>query len=105
MVLLKKNTSKSDKTHYKYPYLLKNMNIYRANQAWFSDISYVKSPQGHVYLVAIVNIYSRRILDYAISNTLEAEFCIRCLKRCIQKYGAPVIFIQIKVSSTPAMSG
>ncbi|MBP7847519.1 MAG: IS3 family transposase [Burkholderiales bacterium] len=91
-ILPKKNTSKSDKTHYKYPYLLKNMNIYRANQAWCSDISYVKLPQGHVYLVAIVDIYSRRILDYAISNTLEAEFCIRCLERCIQKYGAPVIF-------------
>lgn len=91
-ILPKKNTSKSDKTHYKYPYLLKNMNIYRANQAWCSDISYVKLPQGHVYLVAIVDIYSRRILDYAISNTLEAEFCVRCLERCIQKYGAPVIF-------------
>ena len=91
-ILPKKTTSKSDKTHYKYPYLLKNMNIYRANQAWCSDISYVKLPQGHVYLVAIVDIYSRRILDYAISNTLEAEFCIRCLERCIQKYGAPVIF-------------
>ena len=74
--------------YYKYPYLLKNMNI----QAWCSDISYVKLPQGHVYIVAIVDIYSRRILDYAISNTLEAEFCIRCLERCIQKYGAPVIF-------------
>lgn len=68
------------------------MNIHQANQAWCSDISYVKLPQGHVYLVAIVDIYSQRILDYAISNTLEAEFYIRYLERCIQKYGAPVIF-------------
>ena len=91
-ILAKKSTSKSEKTHYKYPYLLKNMNIYRANQAWCSDISYVRLPHGHVYLVAIVDIYSRRILDYGISNTLEAEFCVRCLERCINKYGAPMIF-------------
>ena len=77
---------------YKYPYVLKNMNIYRANLAWCSDISYIKLPQGHVYLVAIVDIYSRMILDYEISNTLDAEFCIRCLERAINKYGSPVIF-------------
>ena len=91
-ILPKKNTSKGNPKHYKYPYVLKNMNIYRANLAWCSDISYVKLPQGHVYLVAIVDIYSRMILDYEISNTLDAEFCVRCLNRCIDKYGIPAVF-------------
>lgn len=91
-ILPKKNTSKSNALHYKYPYALKNMDIYRANIAWCSDISYIKLPQGHVYLVAIVDIYSRIILDYEISNTLDADFCIRCLERCIKKYGTPAVF-------------
>lgn len=91
-ILPKMNTSKGNAAHYKYPYGLKNMDINRANLAWCSDISYIKLPQGHVYLVAIVDIYSRMILDYEISNTLDAEFCIRCLERCIQLYGAPAVF-------------
>lgn len=91
-ILPKANTSKSEKAHYKYPYGLKNLPINKANMAWCSDITYIKLPQGFVYLVAIVDIYSRRILDYEISNTLETEFCIRCLERCINKYGNPVIF-------------
>ena len=91
-ILPKKNTSKSNPAHYKYPYGLKNIDLHRANLAWCSDISYIKLPQGHVYLVAIVDIYSRMILGYEISNTLEAEFCIRCLERCIKQYGAPAVF-------------
>lgn len=91
-ILPKMNTSKGNKADYKYPYALKNMNISRANLAWCSDITYVKLPQGHVYLIAIVDIYSRMILDYEISNTLEAEFCVRCLERCIKRYGAPAVF-------------
>lgn len=91
-IVPKANTSKSNKVHYKYPYGLKNLPIISANMAWCSDITYIKLPQGFVYLVAIVDIYSRMILGYEISNTLEAEFCIRCLERCIQQYGKPAIF-------------
>jgi putative transposase len=91
-ILPKKSTSKSNPNHYKYAYGLKNMEINRANIAWCSDISYVKLPQGYVYLVAIVDIYSRMVLDYEISNTLDTEFCLRCLERCVNKYGAPVVF-------------
>lgn len=91
-ILPRKNISKADKVHYKYPYGLKNLPVTKANQAWCSDITYIKLPQGFVYLVAIVDIYSRRILDYEVSNTLEAEFCIRCLERCLSKYGKPAIF-------------
>ena len=91
-ILPRNNISKGNKAHYKYPYGLKNVDVCRANMAWCSDISYVKLPQGHVYLVAIVDIYSRMILDYEISNTLDAESCIRCLERCIKTYGTPAIF-------------
>jgi putative transposase len=91
-ILPRINTSKSNKEHYKYPYGLKNLTITRANMSWCSDITYIKLPQGFVYLVVIVDIYSRCILDYEISNTLEAEFCIRCLQRCLKKYGKPAIF-------------
>jgi putative transposase len=91
-IMPKVNTSKGNKADYKYPYALKNMNINMANLAWCSDITYIKLPQGYVYLVAIVDIYSRMILDYEISNTLDAEFCVRCLERCIKRYGAPAVF-------------
>jgi putative transposase len=90
-LLPKRNLSKNGKIKYKYPYGLKNMNIYRSNIAWCSDITYLKLPSGYMYLVAIVDIYSRKILDYEISNTLDADFCITCLERCIAKYGAPAL--------------
>lgn len=60
--------------------------------AWCSDITYINLPQGFVYLVAIVDTYSRCILGYEISDTLKVVFCIRCLERCINKYGKPAIF-------------
>ncbi len=91
-VIPKSSCTKSNPEHKKYPYLLKNMDINKANIAWCSDITYIKLPQGFVYLVAIVDIYSRAILDWEISNTLDSEFCIRTLERSILKYGAPAVF-------------
>lgn len=88
----RKNTSKADKTQYKYPYGLKNLDVNKSNMVWCSDISYIKLGGGFVYVVAIVDIYSRTILDYEISNTLDVDFCIRCLERYIKKYGTPRIF-------------
>jgi putative transposase len=61
---------------------------------------YIKLPQGHVYLVAIADIYSQMILDYEISNTLDAEFCVRCLERCIKRYGAAALFNTDRRGST-----
>lgn len=90
-IIPKRNLSKNKKPLYKYPYLLKNLFINRANMAWSTDISYVKLPSGYMYLIAIIDIYSRSILGYEISNNLETDFCIRCLERCIAKYGTPVI--------------
>jgi transposase InsO family protein len=81
----------SNKTDYKYPYALKNTNLDRVNLAWCIDITYIKLPQSHIYLVAIADIYSQMILDYEISNTLDAEFCVRCLERYIKRYGAPAV--------------
>ncbi len=91
-ILPKSNTSKSNKSHYKYPYGLNNLVIDKSNMVWCSDITYIKIGSSHVYLVAIVDVYSRAILDYEISNTLDAEFCIRCLNRCIETYGIPKVF-------------
>lgn len=91
-VLPKSNLSKANSEHKKYPYGMTNLELDRANLVWCSDITYVKLPQGFVYLVAIVDIYSRAILDWEISNTLDAQFCIRVLERSIVKYGVPAMF-------------
>lgn len=90
-IIPKRNLSKNKKPLYKYPYLLKNLIINQANLVWSTDISYVKLSAGYMYLIAIIDVYSRCILGYEVSNTLDTEPCIRCLERCIAKYGAPVI--------------
>jgi putative transposase len=90
-ILPRKNTSKANQAHYKYPYCLKHMVINQANMVWSTDITYIKLPQGHVYLSAIIDNYSRKILDYELSNTLDAEFCIRSLERAVSKYGKPKV--------------
>jgi putative transposase len=90
-IIPKRNLSKNKKPQYKYPYLLKQLLVGRANLVWCTDITYLKLPSGYMYLIAIIDVYSRCILGYEISNNLEAEFCINCLERCIAKYGAPAI--------------
>lgn len=80
--------SKEDK---KYPYLLKDMEIKRINQAWATDITCMKLPAGKVYLIAILDIYSRKILSWEISNTMDTEFCINALNKAIKEYGRPEI--------------
>ena len=80
-ILPKANLSKNKTSYYKFPYLLQNMNITRINQAWCTDITYIKLTTGTVYLTVMLDIYSRTILDYEISNTLDKIFCIDLLKR------------------------
>ena len=87
-----KKTTIPNKQHKKYPYLLKDLDINRPNQVWASDITYLKLPGGYCYLVAIIDWYSRKIISYKISNTMEKEFCIEALNEAIAKYGAPEIF-------------
>jgi putative transposase len=75
-----------------YPYLLKGKRIRYPNQAWASDITYIRLGGGFVYLVAIIDLYSRRILSWRISLNMEADFCIEVLRDALENYGAPAIF-------------
>jgi len=81
-----------DKGHTKYPYLLKGVEIERRNQVWGTDITYIPTNKGHVYLVAIMDWYSRYVVSWEISNSLEAFFCIAALERAFRKHGYPDIF-------------
>jgi len=85
-------TSKHNPNHKIYPYLLKGLQINRPNQVWVSDITYIPMKRGFVYLVAIMDLYSRHILSWKISNTLDTSFCIDALEEALSKYGVPEIF-------------
>jgi len=86
-----KRLSLPDRKHPKYPYLLKGKAIWLPNQVWASDITYIRLSGGYVYLVTIMDLYSRRILAWKVSNTLDAEFCVRALEEAILNYGVPAI--------------
>ena len=86
------NTSKAHPQHKIYPYLLRGVDIIRPNQVWSTDITYVRLPRGFVYLVAIIDWYSRKILSWRLSNTMDAGFCVGCLEEAIKTYGTPEIF-------------
>jgi putative transposase len=88
----KPKLSRSDKGHVKYPYLLKGVEIERINQVWGTDITYIPTRRGYVYLVAIMDWYSRYVVSWEVSNSLEATFCITALRRAFQRYGYPEIF-------------
>jgi putative transposase len=88
----KKRLSKPIKWHIKYPYLLRNKKIWLPNQVWATDITYIKLKGGTVYLAAIIDLYSRKILSWRISNTMDASFCIEALEDAIKEYGVPAIF-------------
>ena len=75
-----------------YPYLLQGLAIERPNQVWASDISYVPMAHGFMYLVAILDLVSRKVLSFRLSNTLTPDFCVEALKEAIARYGAPEIF-------------
>ena len=88
----RRRTSQPGKGHKIYPYLLRDLSIERANQAWASDISYIPMAKGFMYLVAIMDWYSRRVLSWRVSNTLDAHFCIEALEEALQRFEAPEIF-------------
>ena len=88
----KMNLSKRRKENKKYPYLLRGKVIRHPNQVWSSDITYLKLPGGNVYLVVILDLYSRKVLSWRLSNTLDVEFCIEALEEAIALYGEPAIF-------------
>ena len=88
----KKRTSIPAKGHKIYPYLLANVSIERPNQAWATDITYVPMAQGSAYLVAILDLYSRKVLSFRVSNAMTTDFCLEALQEALARYGAPEIF-------------
>jgi putative transposase len=88
----KPRLSRPDRAHSVYPYLLTGLAIERANQVWSADITYVPLAQGFLYLVAILDVASRKVLSWRLSNTLSSEFCVEALQEALGRYGAPEIF-------------
>ncbi|KAF7277660.1 hypothetical protein GWI33_000986 [Rhynchophorus ferrugineus] len=86
------NTSKPAPGHKIYPYLLKNVAVTRPNQAWAIDITYVPMARGFVYLCAVVDWFSRRVLSWRLSITLETAFCVEAVEEALARYGKPEIF-------------
>jgi putative transposase len=78
--------------HKLYPYLLRRVKIVRSNQVWSTDITYVPMQRGFMYLVAIMDWYSRYVLSWRVSNTLETTFCLEALDEALERYAAPEIF-------------
>jgi len=86
------NTSKKHPQHKIWPYLLRNTVIDRPNQVWCADITYIPMRRGFLYLVAIMDWYSRKVLAWRLSNSMDADFCVEALKEAIVEHGAPEIF-------------
>ena len=88
----RRRTSQPGKGHTIYPYLLRELSIERANQVWATDITYIPMAKGFMYLVAIMDWHSRRVLSWRLSNTLDTGFCIDALEEALERHGAPAIF-------------
>ncbi len=87
-----KNASKKAPQHRIYPYLLRDFQIERPNQVWCSDITYIPLARGFMYLVVIMDWYSRKVLSWRLSNTLDTRFCVEALTEALKRYGKPEIF-------------
>ena len=88
----KPKTSRPHPEHKVYPYLLRELTIDRPNQVWAADITYIPMSRGFMYLVAVMDWHSRKVLSFRLSNTLDADFCVDALKEAIDRYGPPEIF-------------
>ena len=88
----KRNLSRANQRHKVYPYLLRGLTIDRPNQTWATDITYIPMAKGFVYLVAIMDWYSRKVLAWRVSTTMDTSFCIDALEEAIESYGRPEIF-------------
>lgn len=80
----KPRTSKPHPAHKIYPYLLRNLTIDRPNQVWAADITYIPLKRGFMYLVAVMDWYSRKVLAWRLSNTLDADFCVSALEEAVR---------------------
>lgn len=88
----KPNTSKRHPGHQIYPYLLRGLTITRPDHVWAIDITYIPMAKGFVYLAAVVDWATRRVLAHRVSITMEADFCVAAVEEAIAKYGKPEIF-------------
>ncbi len=88
----KPRTSTPHPEHRIYPYLLRNLVIDRPNQVWATDITYIPMPHGFMYLCAVMDWYSRKVLAWRLSNTMDADFCVDAAAAAIDRYGPPEIF-------------
>jgi putative transposase len=85
-------TSKPNPGHKVYPYLLRGVPVIRPNQVWSTDITYIRLARGFAYLVAIIDWYSRKVLSWRISNSMDASFCVDCLEDALRHHGRPEVF-------------
>jgi putative transposase len=88
----KPRTSQPGKGHKIYPYLLRGLEINRPDQVWATDICYIPMAKGFMYLVAIMDWHSRRVLSWRLSNTMDSDFCVEALEEALERHGAPEIF-------------
>lgn len=88
----KRNLSLANQQHKVYPYLLKGLDVNRPNQVWCTDITYIPMAKGFIYLVAVMDWYSRRVLSWRLSTTMDTDFCVDALQEAIDRYGCPEIF-------------
>ncbi len=88
----KPNTSRCHPAHKVYPYLLRGLAIVRPNQVWCADITYIPMARGFVYLVAVMDWFSRRVLAWRLSIGMETDFCVEALREAMTRHGRPEIF-------------
>ena len=88
----KPNLSRSHPGHRIYPYLLRHLAVNRPNQVWATDVTYIPIEGGFLYLCAVIDWYSRAVLAWELSNTLDASFCVAAVRHAIEQYGVPEIF-------------
>lgn len=86
-----KHTSRRHRAHKVYPYLLRNLKVERADQVWATDITYIPMRKGFMYLTAIIDLHSRYVLNWSVSNTMDATWCAQVLEETIQTHGTPEI--------------
>ena len=91
-VYQKPKTSVPNPVHKRYPYLLRGLAIDRPNQVWCADITYIPMRKGFLYLVAVMDWHSRKVLSWRLSNTMDVDFCVSALEEALAKYGSPDIF-------------
>jgi putative transposase len=88
----KPNTSAPRKDHEVFPYLLRGLTIDGPNQVWATDITYIPMRRGHLYLVAVIDWWSRKVLSWRLSNSLDSRFCVEALDEALVKFGCPAVF-------------